>query len=205
MHRRLKVGVRVRRHFSSEIEQEEGERRHPSGGDGCGEHPARRARHDQRKQNDHGRDPGEVGQHLVDDVVLPERNRGDDEANRNLVGQPQRVEPGCRHAATARDPPEPGGCQHGRQVDHLKRACLKEIVRRRITGEDCGPVPDVDDEIKRKRNENEQGQEPHASPDLLEHFRRKHRRDPESVRRRRIRAHESLFGVHANAPIRVRK
>jgi hypothetical protein len=137
VHSGLEVRVSIRGDSSREIEQRESQRRHRAGGDGRCQHAARRAGHDQREQNDDGRNPGQIGQHLVKDVVLPERDYRDDEADRNLVYQANRVEAGRGHMTAACDPPQPGRCHDGRQIDQLKRACLEEAPLERITEEQC--------------------------------------------------------------------
>ena len=128
VHRRPDVHVRIGCHLAGEIEQKERQRRHRASGDRRGEHPARRARQDQREQDDHRGNPGEVRQDPVDDVVLPERHHRDHEADRDLVCQAKRVQAGRGDVGAACDPPQPGGRPTAATLTSLERPVSKKLL-----------------------------------------------------------------------------
>ena len=106
----------------------------------------------------------------MENVVLPERDRRDDEADDDLVDKAQCVEARRGHATAVGHPPETGGSRNGHDIDDLKRPCAKKTPRRRVANEDRQPVSGIDDKVECEREQEEPRQEPDAPPDLLENL-----------------------------------
>src|SRR5439155_19489312 len=135
------------------------------------------------------------------DVVLPHRDRGDDEAERDLVQQPDVQELRRRYIAAACDPPQRARGRNQKQVDELKAACRKKNFRNRAVGHRGGePVGGKDDQIERGGDQNERGEERNAPADLVEEIAWQRRRDVVRVRRTGFRAQKRHVFVHTNAP-----